>query len=218
MRLTGIDLPDYRPGEPGDFSLAALSVLRDMLEGQSVTLYQTREKDRGRMNRMGHMLAHIVRDEDGAWVQGTLLTLGLARVQTLSYNPEMAAQMLALEKAARTDKIGIWGDSRFAVLTPETATEHIGSFQIVEGNIYAAALNKNRLFLNFGQNWRDDFTVMLSTEAKRQLEKQGLDPMNWGGRKIRVRGWLESYNGPFIEADHAQVIELLNEPPSAPAE
>jgi hypothetical protein len=29
------------------------------------------------------------------------------------------------------------------------------------------------------------------------------------GREIRVRGWLEFYNGPMIEATHPEQIELL---------
>ena len=210
LRLSGLDFPDYSPAEPGDLALAALAVLRDMLEGKNITIHQTPKKDIGRMNRMGHMLAHIERTNDQAWVQGSLLTLGLARVRSTAFNPEMAAQMYALEAAARAEKIGLWGDSRFAVLTPETAADHIGNFALVEGTVHSAALKNNTLYINFGPDWREDFTLTLNSTAKRELGKQNHDPLNWAGKRLRARGWLESYNGPSIEIDHAAAIELLD--------
>ncbi len=210
LRLSGLDLSDYNPSEPGNFSLAALVILRDMLEGKNITIYQTPDNDKGRINRMGHMLAHVERSSDRAWVQGSLLALGLARVRSTSSNHEMTAQMYALETVARAEKIGLWGNPRFTVLTPETAQNGIGGFGIVEGTVYSAALKNNRIYINFGPDWREDFTLSLTSEAKRELSKQNLDPLNWAGKRVRGRGWLEEYNGPSIEIDHASAIELLN--------
>ena len=34
--------------------------------------------------------------------------------------------------------------------------------------------------------------------------------MTLKGQKVRVRGWVESYNGPFIEAAHPNQIEIFN--------
>jgi hypothetical protein len=75
VRLTGIDFPDFNPDEPGDFSLTAMQILRDMLVGKTVLLYQTVNREEGRINRMGQDIAQVQRESDKVWVQGTLLSL-----------------------------------------------------------------------------------------------------------------------------------------------
>lgn len=215
-RLSGIEIPNALAEEPGEWAVTARDILKDLIEGQRVSLYQTKKKDWGQNNRMGHMLVHIQRHnqnkDDQAWTQGVLLSLGLARVRTSMRNPEMAVQMYALEAKARAEKIGLWADERFAVLTPETAESHIGKFAIIEGPIKSVTLKKNRIFMNFGGNWRDDFTVTIPSEGKRGFSKLNLDPLGWGGKTVRVRGYLESINGPSLEIDHPAAIELLEKP------
>ena len=210
IRLSGVDFPDLKVHEAGDFSVTTMRVLKDMLLNQGVNIYQTKKADRGRVNRMGHQIAHLERIADGIWVQGTLISLGLARVRTTQRTPEMAEQMYALEQNARTDKLGLWEMEKFNPLLPNSAAEHVDSFQIIEGRIKSTALKNNRIYLNFGKDWRSDFTVSIAPDDKRSFSKAGLDPLGWGGKTVRVRGWLESYNGPYIEITHPQAIEILN--------
>lgn len=207
VRLTGIDFPDFNPDEPGDFSLTAMQILRDMLVGKTVLLYQTVNREEGRINRMGQDIAQVQRESDKVWVQGTLLSLGLARVRTAQRNPEMAQQMYDLELAAMKDKAGIW-ENYSKVLPPEEAEAHEGSFQIVEGRIESAALKQNRIYLNFGKDWKTDFTISIAPEDKRAFSKQNLDPLQWNGKQVRVRGWIESYNGPYMQISHPAAIEV----------
>lgn len=209
VRLAGIDIPDFDPHNPGNLSITAMQVLGDMLVGKSINLYQTKGSDLGRTNRMGHHIGHIQRREDEIWAQGALLELGLARVRTTKRNPEMAEQMYALEQKARSEKLGLWEIPDFQIHTPDNAKKHIGGFQIIEGKIESAALKNNRIYLNFGLNWKDDFTVSITTTDRRDFTKQGLDPLQWNGKTVRVRGWLESYNGPYMEIDHPERIEDL---------
>ena len=216
IALAGLDFPDLVVKEPGELALLAAQILRDMLEGKEVRIYQTQGKDWGRSNRMGHQIAHIARKSDGAWVQGVLLDLGLARVMTGSRNPEMAAQMYALEQSAREAKIGLWDGKAYKILSPIEAADAIESFQIVEGKIESVSLNKNRVYLNFGKNWRDDFTVSVAPGDKRLFTKAGIDLMMLGGKTVRARGWVRSYNGPYMEIDHPQALEFVGEKNSEP--
>ncbi len=215
IRPAGLEFPDmnFNAPEPGGYALTATEILRDLLEGQEVNIYQTTRKDRGRTNRMRHHLAHLERRSDKAWLQGTLLTLGLARVQTTQRNPEMAAQMYELEAAARAQKIGLWEDERYQVRRVDDAQNYLNSLQIIEGRVRSAALRKNTLYLNFGPDWRSDFTLSISGENRRRFTKQGLDPLNWAGTLLRVRGWVRKYNGPFIEIDNPESIEILTKKP-----
>ena len=70
-------------------------------------------------------------------------------------------------------------------------------------------MRRNKLYLNFGNNWRDDFTVSVSALNLRKFTKRKIDLKKWNGKKIRVRGWLRSYNGPFMEINHPERFEPL---------
>lgn len=209
VRLSGIDLPDHDPFEPGEMAARALQVLRDKFEGKSVTLYQTKDAKTGRINRMGHELAHIELIDGKLWAQGLLLAEGLARVRTSARNPEMAGQMLALEQEARAGEAGIWGLTGFPVLEAGTAGDHAGGFQIVEGKVRSVAIVRNTIYLNFGQDWRSDFTIGIPAAGRRAFTKAGIDPLQWAGTDIRGRGWLRSWNGAYMEVDHPQAIEFV---------
>ncbi len=209
IRLSGIDFPDLQIHEAGDFSVTSVKVLKDMLLNQGVNIYQTKKSDWGRTNRMGHDIAHLERIKDQIWVQGTMVSLGLARVRTTKRTPEMAKQLYDLEIAARKNKLGLWEVEDYSILTPGGAKNRADSYQIIEGRIESAALKSNRIYLNFGKDWRSDLTVSIPPADKRAFSKVGLDPLGWGGKTLRVRGWLEEYNGPYIEINHPQAVEIL---------
>lgn len=209
--LSGIDIPGSFGEEISPLAVTARDILKDLLSGKNVETYQTRDKNSGRVNRMGHDLMHLARFEDKAWAQGTLLSLGLARVKTTIANREMSSQMLALEEIARNEKLGIWADDRYGVISPEDAEARIGEFVVVEGRIESVAIKKNRIYINFGKDWKTDFTVSIAPEHKRSFNTAGLNPMSWGGKDVRVRGSLRSYNGPYMEISHPETIEFIQE-------
>lgn len=210
VRLSGLDFPDFDSFEPGEMSGRAKDYLKENFEGKNVILYVTNNKNKGRVNRMGHELVHMELADTGLWAQGALLSEGLARARTSKRNPEMADQMYKLEQIARKEEKGIWGKVGVPVLTTEMITDYeIGSFQIVEGVVYSVANVKNKLYLNFGVDWRKDFTVSMKSGDRMNFIKEGIDPMALSRKKIRVRGWLREWNGPFMEVDHPQSVELI---------
>lgn len=209
LRLAGIDYPDYNPDYPGDFSLMAVKIMKDMLEGKQVNIYQTRDTDFGRSNRMGEGLAHIELQKGGIWVQGAMLRLGLARVMTDERNPEMAAQMYTLEDIARQEKTGIWHNDSFRILDAAETKDYTGSVQLVTGIVRSASMMQNTIYLNFGENWRNDFTIVIPPEKRRNFFNRNIDPLKWNGMPLRVRGWIGNRNGPFIEVTHPERIEVL---------
>lgn len=208
VTLTGLDYPDLDYYSPGNFSLLATKILKDMLVGKEVILYQTIGKT-GLENRMGHRIAHVERANDGLWVQGTMLSLGLARVRTTPNNAHLADQMLALEKQAREEKIGLWDVIVYTIHDAQTADHYIGSYQIIEGTIKNVGLKEGRIYINFGDNWREDFTASITPTNKRAFAKAGFNFQNMGGQNVRVRGWISSYNGAYMEITHPAQIEML---------
>ncbi|MCH8111490.1 MAG: thermonuclease family protein [Proteobacteria bacterium] len=210
VRLVGImtpKLPLGRRGFPTEpLARDAKAALEDLTLGRRVTLsYGGRRTD-----RYGRALAHL-RDEDGLWIQGELLRRGLARVYTFSDNTARSARMLALEDETRRAGGGVWTLDYYHVLTPEETGSAIGTFQLVEGRVVDAAKVRGRAYLNFGPDYRSDFTITISPKDMRTFRRAGVDPTAFEGRRVRVRGWLTSLNGPMIEVTHPEQIEVLEE-------
>lgn len=210
IRLTGLDIPDYSPYQQGAIAQSAAAILHDMVLNKTVRLYQTHDRQTGRKNRMNQSLYHLVLKDSDSWVQGVMVRLGLARVRTEPSNPEMARQLYTLEAQARAQKLGLWAFDQYAVLTPKQTPEHLNSFAIVEGTVISAARKQNNIYLNFGSDWRDDFTVQIKPVHSRTFNAAGMNPLDLNGKTIRVRGWLQSYNGPYIEIDHPERIEIIS--------
>lgn len=208
VRLVGIQAPKLPLGRPGfapwPLGEAAKQALADLALGKTLTLTY----GGARRDRYGRTLAHL-RDGDGVWIQGALLERGMARVYSFADNRARVADMLAREAAARAAGRGIWADPFYAVRAAETVHRHIGGFELVEGRVRDAALVRGRVYLNFGADWRTDFTVALDPAARRLFAAAGRDPLTLDGKRIRVRGWIKSYNGPMIEATHPEQVEVL---------
>ena len=75
-----------------------------------------------------------------------------------------------------------------------------------------AAETRDRIFLNFGADWRTDFTATLASKDRRTFLAAGIDPMTLDGRRVRVRGWLYDRNGPAIDLTHPEQLEILDLP------
>ena len=119
--------------------------------------------------------------------------------------------MLARERTARAAGLGIWAHPFYALRRAEAAAEAIGSFQLVEGRVLEAAKVRGRVYLNFGEDWKTDFTISIAPKAWKLFEAEGIAPQDYRGRRLRVRGWLKSLNGPMIAATHPEQIEVLAE-------
>jgi len=166
-----------------------------------------------KMDRHGRHLAHLFTN-DGTWVQGEMLSRGWARVYTFPDNQALAAEMYAAEDSARAARRGIWGHRYYRVRTSKAGPlfNDVGTFQIVRGTVVAAANVRGRVYLNFGADWKSDFTITLNPKVRRRFEKSGLDPLTLEGRTIEVRGWLRKRNGPMISASHRQQLRNLAAP------
>ena len=209
IRLSSVDIPDHGAADGGTFNLAAKAALDKLLpSGSDVLIYQTRNAKVGRTNRLDQQIAHLVKKDDGTWVNGALVENGYARAMPSDTNPDHAATLLGMEEKARKAGLLLWTKEGWPVMPPDQAAKGIGTYQIVEGTVQNAATVKNNLYLTFGSNWKDDFTVMVSPAVRRNLARRGIDPLALGHKKIRVRGYIREYNGPFMELESALRLEF----------
>jgi endonuclease YncB( thermonuclease family) len=208
VRLAGIEGVKPPLGRPADrpwpLALQAERALADLAQGKDVRLVPAERP----VDRYGRLLAQVYL-ADGRWLQGELLREGLARVATGPDSRAAARRMQEIEAEARQARRGLWGSPVYAVASPTTVRDRVGSFAVVEGQVIATRRVKDRVYLNFGSDWRDDFTVTIAAPALPLFAEAGLDPLALAGQSVRVRGWVERYNGPAIEATHPEQIELL---------
>jgi len=209
VRVVGIQAPKLPKGRPNfaewPFARDAQAALGELVQGRSVTLHfgGTRE------DRYGRVLAQLARD-DGLWVEGELIRRGLARVYTFPDNRAAAAEMLALEREARTERRGLWAAPFFAIRRPEEAGRFVGDFELVEGKIVDGARTANAVFLNFGADWHTAFTLRLNTEALRLFRSDGVDPLALIGATVGVRGYIRrDRDRAIMDITHPEEIERL---------
>lgn len=210
VRLVGIEAPKPAPGGRNramrELAGQAISALESLVLGRAVTLhYGGRESD-----RHGRRLAQLSL-ADGSWVQGILLRRGMARVRSFADNRALVHEMLEQERAARAARRGIWSHPAYAIRSARIERSDLGTVQIVEDRVREVAEVRGKVYLNFGADWRTDFTVVLDRHAAARFRRAGLEPLALRDRRIRVRGWLDDYNGPMIAATHPEQIELLTD-------
>ena len=208
VRLAGIQAPKLplgRPeGTPWPLADAARAALAALVLDRPVRLSFAG----GRTDRYGRALAQL-HTVEGLWVQGEMLRRGLARVVSQADDRALAGEMLALESAARNAGRGLWADPFYRVRTIDEAAGAVDSFQLVEGRAARVTTVQGHTYVDFGVDWRSDFTLAIDAQARRRFAEAGLSPDTLVGRRLRVRGWIKSRNGPLIDVTHPEQIELL---------
>jgi len=210
VRLVGIQAPKLPLGRAGfeawPLAEEARTFLAELTLGRHLDLgFGGRRGD-----RHGRVLAHLF-DSDGRWIQGEMLRAGLARVYSFADNRAAIDEMLVLERAARQARRGIWAEPFYAIRSPEETAHWLGGFELVEGRVFAVGRGGGKTYLNFAEDWREDFTIALDRRAAELFDARGIDLDAFEGKTVRVRGWLKSYNGPMIEVTHPEQIEVLEE-------
>ena len=70
---------------------------------------------------------------------------------------------------------------------------------------------KNKIYLNFGKNWKTDFTIAVSTSLRKKFAKEGVHVLSLAQTPVRVRGYVRDYNGPFLELEDTVHLEILKQ-------
>ena len=198
------------------------TALAKLVMGKKISLHL----DERKLDRYGRILAQIMmQGETGkpVWLQGQLVEAGLARVISFESNRLCINALLAIEDTARETRKGFWGSGIFAVRqahAEDVLYQLARSYEIIEGRVSGVAQIKGRTYINFGENWRRDFTAFIPSRRSQHFQAADGQPTGRSidqaelkalkGRHIRVRGWLKNYNGPSITVTHPEQIEILD--------
>ena len=164
-------------------------------------------------DRYGRQTVFVFTEIDGPPLQARLLSAGAAFAAGLIPDRACAEELAAAEATARRAKTGIW--SRDGVIKnaaiPGDIQAQLGRFVVVEGRVLSVREAGTTTYLNFGRRWTRDFAVFISRRMMPAFVGAGITLKSLEGRRIRVRGWVESRGGPRIEARHVGQIEVVGD-------
>ncbi len=82
-----------------------------------------------------------------------------------------------------------------ATIPAKNAGSYIGRTAKVRGKVFDVARSKNAIFINFGKDWRRDFTAVIFKGNFKDFEAAGVDPVKYKGRTIAISGVIQNYKG-----------------------
>jgi len=188
VRLLGLDTP-----EKGEY-LADVSRdwLTGMIGGRGVNLSKCDEKD-----RFGRTLAIVMRE--GININLELLAQGLAVPMLIPpCGRNISNQVLETAARALKGKKGLYASDEYSIIDHTKAGEYIGKKAVVSGRIKSVHRSKKVIYLNFGIDWRTDFTAVIFTGSLEKFRALSIDPEDLKGRFVYVIGRVKQYNGPEI--------------------
>ena len=217
VKLLGLLAPTapawWKQAGPWPPAEAAAQELAGLLEGKEVELkFDARHQDR----RKRWLAQVFVTSGEGEriWVQSHLIGKGLARAHAFFDNRACQRALQQREATARDEAKGLWRRRAYRVVDaarPEVLKPRVQTFQIVEGEVVEVGRTSRWTFLNFGSDRKRDFTAAISAKHAKAFAESDVALVGLEGRRVRVRGWIERWNGPAIKVTHPEQIEVLDD-------
>ncbi len=210
VQLTGIVAPRRGFGERKDEPKAneARQTLEKLTLGREARLGYGGAK---RYKETTALAQLFVKTEGGRWiwVQDAMVREGMARARTWGDNHARFERLYASEALARREKRGLWNERAFAVRDAAKIKPDEDGFHIVEGVVLSVGKLDTRTYLNFGEDYRTDFTVMVAAKDYPNWTARDAPLDALAGKRVRVRGYVRDRGGALIQVDHPQAIEIV---------
>ena len=165
---------------------------------------------RGQPDRWGRERADIQVAEGDTDLAGGLIGEGLAFADANEADSLCRPALRLVEAAAQAKGLGLWREPLPAATDGPALRAFAGRFVVVEGRLRHVGERGARTYLDFGARGADALTVTVSKRTWRMVRARGLSAASLEGRTVRVRGILEVWRGPTLEAG-ADAIEVLGE-------
>ncbi|MBN2483387.1 MAG: thermonuclease family protein [Candidatus Omnitrophica bacterium] len=209
LRYIGIDTPETRVRQDGRwieqpalYGQEAKSFNRDLVEGKYVRV----EFDLESQDKYGRLLGYVFVDD--MFVNEKLLREGYAVLYTYPPNVKYVDRLVSAQREARQTNRGFWG--AYEIIAAQDASKWFGHIRTVRGRVQNIFQSGKAVFLNFGDNWRDDFTVVIFNNAFEYFYKQNIHPVTYyKGKTVEVTGRIREYNGPEIIVNSPQEIIII---------
>ncbi len=198
-----------KPSEP--YAVEAKNFLQNLVINKEVILVFDKEKK----DKYKRYLAYVYL-KDGTFVNSKMLSEGLAHLYTFPKNVEKFEELHLAETLARKEKKGIWSHKRWKMQDANSNKPvekfRFGKYQTFKGTVKDVAAVGNKIFLNFGTNWRTDFSVEINKKNLKYFKQEGINPATYyKNKKLIIRGILVPVNGALIKATHPQQLEVIHD-------
>ncbi|SDN79985.1 Endonuclease YncB, thermonuclease family [Methylobacterium phyllostachyos] len=165
---------------------------------------------RGRPDRWDRERADIQVAEGDTDLAGGLIGAGLAFADANEADSLCRPALRLVEADARAKGHGLWREPLPDAADGAALRARAGRFVVVEGRLRHVGERSNRTYLDFGTRGADALTVTVSKRTWRMVRARGLSAASLEGRLVRVRGILDIWRGPTLEAG-PDAIEVLGE-------
>lgn len=217
--LSAVQAPKpERVDEHSSWPLAneAREALRVLTAGKTVRLFYGGDK-RDRYDRaIAQIYTLNAKGEPDIWLQEAMVKAGMARVYSWRGYTQDTGALYRAETEARNAKRGIWqtkitnGFYDVRKPDPDPLAQYVDSVQTIEGIIIKTADVRRTIYLNFGADYKTDFTIAIPKKSRKAFKKASYDPLALTGARVRVRGYVEIYGGPIIWLDDPERLEVLD--------
>lgn len=208
VRFIGLDTPELHKNtgekwvdvnEP--LALEAKQLNESLVKGKLVRL----EFDVELKDKYSRLLAYCF--VDNVFVNERILEEGLGLLYTRPPNVKYNEILVAAQKRARDNQKGLWSNEQF--ISADEAANYIGSIATVEGKVLKVKESEKVIYLNFGKDYKKDFTIVIFRQDLASFLAAGINPVKFKNKTLRVFGKVKDYNGPEIIARHPSQIEVL---------
>jgi len=194
----------------------AREALRALTTGKTIKLFYGGDQ----RDRYGRAVAQVYTLDDNGkpsvWLQEAMVKAGMARVYSWQGHRQDTEALYRAESDARKAKRGIWNTENTNEFydirkpDPDPLAQYVDSVQIVEGVIIKTAEVRRTIYLNFGSDYKTDFTIAIPKKSRKLFKKANYDPLALTGARVRVRGYVELYGGPIIWLNDPSRLEVLD--------
>ena len=200
VRLLGIDTPER--GEP--FAGKATNRLKELVGSGVVQIASCEERD-----RYGRLLSVVY--SEGVNVNLALVEEGMALPLLIPpCGIPVARDVLESAAAAAAKGNGLYDGSTLPVVSHLDADEYTGQRAMVFGKITGLHKGPRAWHLNFGEDYRTDFTAVLFANGRSRFDEFKVRPEDLVGSEVLVIGKVKSYNGPEIIVNGPEQVLILS--------
>lgn len=209
LRYIGIDTPELRIKKngkfvymPQPFGKEAKALNQKLVEGKHVRV----EFDVQKLDKYNRLLGYCFVND--LFVNQEMLNQGVAVLYTYPPNVRYTDDFFQAQKTAQENKQGLWGS--YEEISPEQAKDYVNQVRTVVGKVLSTYQSKKCVYLNFGRDYKTDFTVVIFRRDLKYFKDAGIDPVEfYKGKTVKVFGRIREYNGPEIISAVPEEISVV---------